>query len=93
MPNIKSQIKRMRQAEVARVRNKSIRSELKTYIKKYEAAVASGDTELATTLLSVVYRKLDRAASKGVIHTNTAARKKARLAARLTPKQATEATE
>lgn len=93
MPNIKSQIKRMRQAEVARVRNKSIRSELKTYIKKYEAAVASGDTELATTLLSVVYRKLDRAASKGVIHPNTAARKKARLAARLTPTQAAEATE
>lgn len=83
MPNIKSQIKRMRQAERARIRNKSVRSELKTYMKKFEAAIASADAEQATSLLSVVFKKLDKAASKGVIHANTAARQKARLAKKL----------
>lgn len=82
MANIKSQIKRNRQNEKARLRNKAVRSELKTRVKNAESAAAAGDeaaAELATKAISTI----DRAASKGVIHRNAAARKKSRLAKRL----------
>ncbi len=79
MPNIKSQIKRMRKSEEQRVRNKSVKSALKTDIKKFEAALQSGDSEAARDRFGVAARALDKAASKGVIHKNKAANKKSRM--------------
>ncbi|MEA2432702.1 MAG: small subunit ribosomal protein [Actinomycetota bacterium] len=76
MANIKSQIKRNRQNEVAHERNKSTRSALKTQIKKFSKDSTEEGYKAAA-------RALDKAASKGVIHKNTAARKKSRLAKKL----------
>lgn len=84
MPNIKSQIKRMKQAEENRLRNKSVKTGLKSYIKKLEVAISSGDMDEAKNLLPIVTSKIDKAASKGVIHKNTASRQKARLAKKVT---------
>lgn len=83
MPNIKSQIKRLRQSERRRLRNKAVKSEVKTYIKKFEAAVQSGDVKAAEEALKVVQKKIDKGRSKGVFHKNTAARKVAKLAQKL----------
>jgi small subunit ribosomal protein S20 len=79
MPNIKSQIKRMRKSEDQRQRNKSVKSALKTDIKKFEDAIQSGDSEAARDRYSETARSLDKAASKGVIHKNKAANKKSRM--------------
>ena len=79
MANIKSQIKRNRQNEKRRLRNKSVKSSLKTAIRKFHEASASGDTETATSLLRAASRKLDKAASKGVIHKNQAANRKSAI--------------
>jgi len=79
MPNIKSQIKRMRKSEDQRIRNKSIMSALKTEIKKFEAARAAGDADSAGEQFKIAARSLDKAASKGVIHKNKAANKKSRM--------------
>lgn len=76
MANIKSQKKRIRTNEIARVRNKAIRSELKTVIKHVKAAVEAGDKEAAQAAATTVYRKLDKAVAKGVIHKNQAANRK-----------------
>ncbi len=78
MANIKSQIKRNRQTLVRRERNKTIQSDLKTAIKKVETAAAAG--EPTDDLIKFAQRKIDVATTKGVIHKNTAARKKSRLA-------------
>lgn len=86
MANIKSQIKRNRQNELARARNKSARSFIKTKVKQFEEAVGAGDTEAATEAYKVAARELDRAASKGIIHKNKAANKKSRLAKKLASK-------
>jgi small subunit ribosomal protein S20 len=80
MANIKSQIKRNRQNEAARVRNKAVRTALKTDAKKVRTATVDGDEGAAQTALRQASRQLDKAASKGVIHKRTAARKKSRLA-------------
>jgi small subunit ribosomal protein S20 len=80
MANIKSQIKRNKQNEVRRVRNKAVRSSLKTAGKRVRDTAASGDSEQATALLRAASRDLDKAASKGVLHKRAAARRKARLA-------------
>jgi small subunit ribosomal protein S20 len=77
--NIKSQIKRNRQNERRRVRNKAVRTELKTYTKKVRSAAAEGDAQTAGKDLAVAIRQLDKAASKGVMHKRAAARKKSRL--------------
>ena len=82
MANIKSQIKRNRQNEKRRLRNKSVKSSLKTAIRKFNEAVQSGDAETAQTLLRTASRKLDQAASKGVIHKNQAANRKSAIAKR-----------
>ena len=82
MANIKSQIKRNKQNEKHRLRNKSVKSSLKTAIRKFNEAVAAGDAETAETLLRDASRKLDKAASKGVIHKNQAANRKSAIAAR-----------
>lgn len=84
MANIKSQIKRNRQNEGRRQRNKSVRSTLKTRVKSFEEALSSGDRAAAEREYGEVARALDKAASKGIIHANTAANKKSRLARRLT---------
>jgi small subunit ribosomal protein S20 len=80
--NIKSQIKRNRQNEKARLRNKAVKSSLKTAIRKYNEAVAAGDNATAETLLRAASRQLDKAASKGVIHKNQAANRKSAIAKR-----------
>jgi small subunit ribosomal protein S20 len=81
--NIKSQIKRNRQNEKRRVRNKSVKSSLKTAIRKFNEASEAGDAETATTLMRDASRKLDQAVSKGVIHKNQAANRKSAIAKRL----------
>jgi small subunit ribosomal protein S20 len=78
--NIKSQIKRNRTNERARLRNKSVKSSLRTAIRKFRAATEAGEKEKAAELLVATGRKLDKAASKGVIHKNQAANKKSALA-------------
>ncbi len=83
MANIKSQIKRNRQNEKARLRNKSVKSSLKTAIRKFNEAAESGNAETATALLRDATRKLDKAVSKGVIHKNQAANRKSAIAKRL----------
>ena len=80
MANIKSQLKRIKTNEKARLRNKAVKSELKTYVRKVREAVAAGDKEAATTALRVATRKLDKAVSKGVIHANQAANRKSAIA-------------
>ena len=80
MANIKSAKKRILVTEVRAARNKSIRSEVKTAIKKVEAAVSANDKEAATTALTVAISTIESAASKGVYHKNNAARKVSRLA-------------
>ncbi|HEY5526592.1 MAG TPA: 30S ribosomal protein S20 [Candidatus Anoxymicrobiaceae bacterium] len=79
MPNIKSQIKRMRTSEGQRLRNKDVKTALKTDIKKFEAARAAGDVQSASERFQIASRALDKAASKGVIHKNKAANKKSRM--------------
>ncbi|MDO4595683.1 MAG: 30S ribosomal protein S20 [Coriobacteriaceae bacterium] len=76
MANIKSQKKRIRTNEIARVRNKAVRSELKTLIKRVHAAVEAGDKAAAAAAATTVYRALDKAVAKGVIHKNQAANRK-----------------
>jgi len=78
--NIKSQLKRIKTNEKARQRNKAVKSSLKTAIRKFRTAAASGDSEQATAALRDASRALDKAASKGVIHKNTAANKKSSMA-------------
>lgn len=80
MANIKSQIKRNRTNEKARLRNKAVKSELKTYVRKVREAIEAGDRETATAALEKAGRKLDKAVSKGVIHRNQAANRKSKLA-------------
>ncbi|HSP37821.1 MAG TPA: 30S ribosomal protein S20 [Frankiaceae bacterium] len=80
MANIKSQIKRIQTNEKRRVRNKSVKSSLKTAIRSARAAVDSGDREAAEVRVRVAARQLDKAVSKGVIHSNQAANKKSALA-------------
>jgi small subunit ribosomal protein S20 len=81
MANIKSQIKRNRQNEGLRMRNKSVNSDLKTSVKKVETAAAAG--EPTDELYRDAQKKIDVATSKGVLHKKTAARKKSRLAKRV----------
>jgi small subunit ribosomal protein S20 len=78
--NIKSQQKRNRTNERARLRNKSVKSSLRTAVRAFREAAHAGDKEKATELLAATTRKLDKAASKGVIHKNQAANKKSALA-------------
>ncbi len=83
MANIKSQIKRNRQNEDRRQRNRSTRSALKTRIKRFDESLESGDSSAAEEAYREASRALDKAAAKGVLHKNTAANKKSRLARRL----------
>jgi small subunit ribosomal protein S20 len=77
--NIKSQKKRILTNEKARLRNKSVKSSLKTAIRKFREAAAAGDADRAAELAREAGRKLDKAASKGVIHHNQAANRKSAI--------------
>ena len=81
MANIKSAKKRARQNEVRRVQNASMRSRMRTAIKKVRKAIEAGDKSHAQTALQGAYCELDSTAAKGVVHKNMAARNKSRLAA------------
>jgi len=83
MANIKSAQKRIKVIETKTLRNKMIKSALKTTIKKFEAAVADGNSDNSKAAYTTATKALDMAASKGVIHKNKAARTKSRLAAKL----------
>lgn len=81
MANIKSAKKRIKVIETKTLRNKMIKSKVKTVIKKLEAAIAAGDKELAKSLLVTATSELSRACSKGVYHKNMVSRKVSRMAA------------
>ena len=80
MANIKSQIKRNKQNEKARLRNKAVKSELKTSVRKFREAADSGNAGAAEAAMRAATVKLDKAVSKGVIHKNQAANRKSALA-------------
>jgi small subunit ribosomal protein S20 len=80
MANIKSQIKRIATNKKATERNKAVKSELKTHIRAVRTAVTAGDKDKAIAALGVASKKLDKAASKGVIHKNQAANRKSAIA-------------
>ncbi|MFG1921574.1 30S ribosomal protein S20 [Cryptosporangium sp. NPDC048952] len=82
MANIKSQIKRIKTNEKARLRNKAVKSSLKTAIRKFRTAADAGDRDVALAELRNASRALDKATSKGVIHANQAANKKSAMAKR-----------
>ena len=82
MANIKSQIKRNRQNEAAHERNKSVKSALKSAVRKFREAAESGDSDKARELAKHAAKKLDKAASAGVIHKNQAANKKSAISKR-----------
>jgi len=81
--NIKSQIKRIKTNEKAHQRNKAVKSELRTHVRKFREAVEAGNVEEASSALRVASRKLDKAVAKGVIHKNQAANRKSAIAKRL----------
>jgi small subunit ribosomal protein S20 len=78
--NIKSQIKRILTNKKSQDRNRAVKSEVKTAIRATRAAIATGDKAAATASLALASKKLDKAASKGVIHQNQAANKKSAIA-------------
>ncbi|MFI7634359.1 30S ribosomal protein S20 [Nonomuraea sp. NPDC049400] len=80
MANIKSQIKRNKQNEKARLRNKAVKSSLKTAVRKFREAAEQGDVAQAVALQKAAARQLDKAVSKGVIHKNQAANRKSAIA-------------
>ena len=79
MPNIKSSEKRAQIGKIRQARNKADKSEMKTTIKKFEAAVQSGDAEATAVTYKAAIKSVDRAASKGLIHKNNAAHKKSKM--------------
>ena len=83
MPNIKSAIKRVSVIEKKTLQNNMIKSEYKTAVRKFEAAVTEGNKAEAEELLKLATKKIDGACSKGVIKKNTASRKKSNLAKKL----------
>ena len=80
MPNIKSAIKRVEVAKINNARNKSEKSKIATYIKRFKNAIANNDIQTAETEYKTVVSLLDNAARKNVIHKNSASRKSAHLA-------------
>ncbi len=80
MANIKSQIKRNKQNEKAHERNKAVKTSLKSAVRKFREAAEAGDKDVAVKAGQDAARKLDKAASKGVIHKNQAANRKSAIA-------------
>ena len=83
MANIKSQLKRIKTNEAARLRNKGVKSALKTSVRKFREAAEAGQRDEAAEAMRKASRQLDKAASKGVIHTNQAANRKSAMAKRV----------
>ncbi len=83
MANIKSQIKRNKQNQKRRMRNRVYRGTARTYVRKAEAAIKVGDAQASQEEVLKAIKALDKAASKGVIHKNNAARRKSRLVKKL----------
>ncbi len=83
MANIKSAKKRIKVIQAKTLQNKMFKTQLKTEIKKYEAALASGDTALAQATYKAATKKIDQAAARGIIHKNAAARKKSQFTKKL----------
>lgn len=83
MANIKSAIKRIKVTQAKTLRNRMVKSSVKTFIKKFEENIAAGNLEEAKRLYPRVSRVIDKAAAKGVLHKNTASRKKSKLAIKL----------
>lgn len=83
MPNIKSAKKRVKVIETKTLQNKMHRTALKTEMKKYEAALASGDMAAAQAAYKAAVKKVDQAASYGIIHKNAAAHKKSQFTKKL----------
>ena len=82
MPKRRANLKRVRRQERRRLRNRSVRSSLKTFTRKASEAIAEGDQETAQDAVALACARYDRAARKGVIHTNNAARHKSQLTRR-----------
>ncbi len=83
MANIQSQMKRNRQNETRRERNKRVRSALKTDVRRFREAAGAGDKDAATAAFQVAAQSLDKAASKGIVHRNAAANRKSGMAKQL----------
>lgn len=83
MPNIKSAKKRVKVIDAKTMQNRSLKTALKTYVKKYDAALAAGDKTAAIETYKTVVKKLDQAVAKGLIHKNNAARKKSQFTVKL----------
>ena len=83
MPNIKSAKKRVLVIKTKTMQNKMFKTQLKTEIKKYEAALAAGDVELAQATYKAATKKIDQAANRGIIHKNAAAHKKSQFTKKL----------
>ena len=83
MPNIKSSKKDVLRIKVANEKNKADKSELKTSVKKFDAAAAGGDRAVAETAYKQAVKAVDQAVSKGILHKNTAARKKSSMTLQL----------
>ena len=83
MPNIKSAKKRVLVIKTKTLQNQMFKTSLKTSIKKYEAALAAGDKELASETYKAAVKKIDKAVAKGILHKNNAARKKSQFTAKL----------
>ncbi|MDA8438686.1 MAG: 30S ribosomal protein S20 [Propionibacterium sp.] len=79
MANIKSQMKRIKTNEKARLRNKAVKSSLRTHVRRFREAIAAGDNEKAVLLARAANRALDKAVTKGVIHANQAANRKSAI--------------
>lgn len=83
MPNIKSAKKRVKVAKVKTLNNQIFKNTLRTYLKKFDAAVAAGDKNAAADAYKVAVRKVDQAVAKHILHKNNAARKKSQLTLKL----------
>ena len=83
MANTKSALKRIRSSEKRRLRNRRVRTEARTYIKRAGAHIEAGEMEEAKATVAQAIRALDKAAEKGIIHRNNAARRKSRLMRKL----------
>ena len=83
MPNIKSAKKRVKVIQTKTLRNQMVKSALKTYTKKFEVALASGDKAIASQAMSLVTKKIDQAVAKGIMKKNTASRRKSKMAVAL----------
>lgn len=79
MPNIKSAIKRVKTSEARKIQNTTVKSSMRTAVKKVEAAIVNNDNAAAKEVFADASRKLDKAAAKGLVHKNAVARKKSRL--------------